>query len=67
MSRLCNQLSVTSSSADNLLVTECRCCRPFLEARAAFHGLDMCRETGFMHDTQGEYKSRPSIHMDCFK
>jgi len=38
-----------------------------VEARAAFHGLDMCREIGFMRDAQAEYKSRPAIHMDCFR
>ena len=43
------------------------CCRPFVEARAAIHGLDMYREIGFMRDSQGEYKSRPSIHMDCIR
>ncbi|XP_052253908.1 DNA polymerase epsilon catalytic subunit A-like [Dreissena polymorpha] len=40
---------------------------PFVEARAAFHGLDLSREIGFQKDSQGEYKSRPATHMDCFK
>ena len=40
---------------------------PFVEARAAFHGLDMSREIGFQKDSQGEYKSRPATHMDCFR
>lgn len=40
---------------------------PFVEARAAFHGLDMSREIGFQKDSQGEYKSRPTTHMDCFR
>lgn len=38
-----------------------------MEARAAFHGIDMVREIGFCKDSTGEYKSRPGIHMDCFK
>jgi hypothetical protein len=41
--------------------------RPFVEARAAFHGLDMSLEIGFSKDNQGEFKSRPAAHMDCFK
>ncbi|XP_052805264.1 DNA polymerase epsilon catalytic subunit A-like [Mya arenaria] len=40
---------------------------PFVEARAAFHGLDMSREIGFEKDSQDEYKARPAIHMDCFR
>ncbi|ESO90687.1 hypothetical protein LOTGIDRAFT_217825 [Lottia gigantea] len=40
---------------------------PFVEARAGFHGIDLEREIGVTKDTQGEYKSRTSIHMDCFK
>ncbi|XP_053408498.1 DNA polymerase epsilon catalytic subunit A-like [Mercenaria mercenaria] len=40
---------------------------PFVEARAAFHGLDMSLEIGFQKDSQGEYKSRPATHMDCFR
>ncbi|XP_074652055.1 DNA polymerase epsilon catalytic subunit A-like [Tubulanus polymorphus] len=40
---------------------------PFVESRAAMHGIDMLREIGFQKDNQGEYKSRPSSHMDCFK
>ena len=40
---------------------------PFVEARAAFHGLDMSREIGFQKDNQGEYKARPATHMDCFR
>ncbi|KAK2573782.1 DNA polymerase epsilon catalytic subunit A [Acropora cervicornis] len=34
---------------------------PFVEARAAHHGV------GFVADAQGEYKSRPAIHMDAFR
>ncbi len=41
--------------------------RPFVEARAAFHGLDMLQEIGFAKDSAGEYKSRPAAHMDCFR
>lgn len=40
---------------------------PFLETRAAFHEMDMYRELGFQKDAQGEYKSRPSIHMDALR
>ncbi|KAK2153411.1 hypothetical protein LSH36_298g04118 [Paralvinella palmiformis] len=40
---------------------------PFVEARAAFHGLDMAREIGFQKDSAGEYKSRAAIHMDCYR
>ncbi|ELU04510.1 hypothetical protein CAPTEDRAFT_97442, partial [Capitella teleta] len=40
---------------------------PFVEARASVHGLDMLQEIGFQKDSQGEYGSRPAIHMDAFK
>ncbi|XP_064424312.1 DNA polymerase epsilon catalytic subunit A [Latimeria chalumnae] len=40
---------------------------PFVEARAAVHGLNMYREIGFQKDSQGEYKSTQSIHMDCLR
>lgn len=40
---------------------------PFVEARAAHHGISMYEEIGFVADAQGEYKSRPSIHMDAFR
>ncbi|KAL9963852.1 hypothetical protein ACROYT_G027403 [Oculina patagonica] len=40
---------------------------PFVEARAAHHGISMYDEIGFVADAQGEYKSRPSIHMDAFR
>ncbi|CAH1796227.1 unnamed protein product [Owenia fusiformis] len=40
---------------------------PFVEGRAAYHGLDMGKEIGFTKDNQGEYKCRPCIHMDCFR
>lgn len=45
----------------------CNVYRPFVEARAAFHGLDMAREIGFQKDSAGEYKSRAAIHMDCYR
>ncbi|XP_055866677.1 DNA polymerase epsilon catalytic subunit A-like isoform X1 [Biomphalaria glabrata] len=40
---------------------------PFVETRAAIHDMDMFREIGFQKDSQGEYKSRPTTHMDCFR
>ncbi|XP_059166217.1 DNA polymerase epsilon catalytic subunit A-like [Physella acuta] len=40
---------------------------PFIETRAAIHNMDMFREIGFQKDSQGEYKSRPATHMDCFR
>ncbi|XP_018524002.1 DNA polymerase epsilon catalytic subunit A [Lates calcarifer] len=40
---------------------------PFVEARAALHGLNMHREIGFQKDSQGEYKSSQAIHMDCLR
>ncbi|XP_076438241.1 DNA polymerase epsilon catalytic subunit A-like [Babylonia areolata] len=40
---------------------------PFVETRAAIHGLDMMREIGFQRDNQGEYKSRAASHLDCFR
>lgn len=41
--------------------------RPFVETRAALHGLSMHREIGFQKDGQGEYKSSQAIHMDCLR
>ena len=38
---------------------------PFIERRATEYGLDMHHEIGFSKDSQGEYKSRNAIHMDC--
>ena len=40
---------------------------PFVEARAAVHGLNMTSEIGFAKDNEGEYKSRACSHMDCFR
>ena len=39
---------------------------PFIEARAAFHGLDMAKEIGFAKNREGVYASRPASHMDAF-
>lgn len=41
--------------------------RPFVEARAAVHGLNMYQEIGFQKDSQGEYKAPQCIHMDCLR
>lgn len=41
--------------------------RPFVETRAALHGLSMHREIGFQKDSQGEYKASQAIHMDCLR
>ena len=38
---------------------------PFVERRATEYGFDMLHEIGFFKDSQGEYKSRNAIHMDC--
>ncbi|EKM53261.1 uncharacterized protein PHACADRAFT_99155 [Phanerochaete carnosa HHB-10118-sp] len=40
---------------------------PFLYARAKVHGIDMFLETGFVIDSEEEYKSRTCAHMDCFR
>ncbi|XP_066509888.1 DNA polymerase epsilon catalytic subunit A-like [Hoplias malabaricus] len=40
---------------------------PFVEARAAQHGLNMHQEIGFQKDNQGEYKASQAIHMDCLR
>ncbi|XP_036290221.1 DNA polymerase epsilon catalytic subunit A isoform X1 [Pipistrellus kuhlii] len=40
---------------------------PFVEARAAVHGLNMYQEIGFQKDSQGEYKAPQCIHMDCLR
>uniref|UniRef100_A0A4W5MAK6 DNA polymerase epsilon catalytic subunit n=1 Tax=Hucho hucho TaxID=62062 RepID=A0A4W5MAK6_9TELE len=41
--------------------------RPFVETRAAHHGLNMYREIGFQKDNQGEYRASQAIHMDAFR
>uniref|UniRef100_A0A6Q2YZ91 DNA polymerase epsilon catalytic subunit n=1 Tax=Esox lucius TaxID=8010 RepID=A0A6Q2YZ91_ESOLU len=40
---------------------------PFVETRAAHHGLNMYKEIGFQKDNQGEYKASQAIHMDSFR
>ncbi|XP_003226860.2 DNA polymerase epsilon catalytic subunit A [Anolis carolinensis] len=40
---------------------------PFVETRAAAHGMSMQKEIGFQKDNQGEYKSSQCIHMDCLR
>ncbi|XP_067406281.1 DNA polymerase epsilon catalytic subunit A [Emydura macquarii macquarii] len=40
---------------------------PFVETRAAAHGLNMYQEIGFQKDSQGEYKASQCIHMDCLR
>jgi DNA polymerase epsilon subunit 1 len=39
---------------------------PFVEARASFNGIDMYREIGWKKDSEDQYKSNYSVHMDCF-
>lgn len=39
---------------------------PFVEARAAIHGMDMAKEIGFVKNREGVYSSRPASHMDAF-
>lgn len=38
---------------------------PFIEARAAVHGLDMAQEIGFKVLASGECLSKAAVHMDC--
>lgn len=38
---------------------------PFVETRAAIHGLNMREEIGFARNKDGVYACRPAIHMDC--
>lgn len=40
---------------------------PYVDARAAIHGLNMYEEIGFRVDNEGEYKSAHCVHMDCFR
>ncbi|XP_050281236.1 DNA polymerase epsilon catalytic subunit A-like isoform X3 [Quercus robur] len=40
---------------------------PFLESRAAYHGLKMSEEVGFQCDkNQGECRAKFACHLDCF-
>lgn len=38
---------------------------PFVEQRAAIHGLNMALDIGFSGGKDGIYACRPVIHMDC--
>lgn len=40
---------------------------PFVDARAKVHGISMYEEIGFRPDIEEEYKSRSTMHMDCFR
>uniref|UniRef100_T1J6P1 DNA polymerase epsilon catalytic subunit n=1 Tax=Strigamia maritima TaxID=126957 RepID=T1J6P1_STRMM len=40
---------------------------PYVEARAAFYGLDMLQQIGFSQNRDGAFWSRPCIHLDCFQ
>ncbi|CCF54758.1 hypothetical protein NDA11_001598 [Ustilago hordei] len=40
---------------------------PFIDARARAHGLNMMNEIGFSKDSDNEYKSRATAHLDCFR
>eukprot|EP00775_Hariotina_reticulata_P007932 gene7932-8128_t len=38
---------------------------PFIETRAAVHGIDMAKEVGFKIGSSGECLSKACVHMDC--
>lgn len=40
---------------------------PFVETRASVHLMDMSKEIGFAQAKDGDFLSRPTMHMDCFK
>ena len=40
---------------------------PFVDIRAKIHGISMYDEIGFKPDNELEYKSRHTMHMDCFR
>jgi DNA polymerase elongation subunit (family B) len=40
---------------------------PFVDIRAKTHGISMYDEIGFKPDNELEYKSRHTMHMDCFR
>ncbi|KAJ4458914.1 putative DNA polymerase epsilon catalytic subunit A [Paratrimastix pyriformis] len=40
---------------------------PFIEARTAFHGMNLYKELGFKANESGEFRSRFLVHMDCFR
>ena len=52
---------------DSMYFTWCLIYRPFVDARANYHGISMVDEIGFAPDSQNEYKCRPCIHMDAFR
>ncbi|KAL5628387.1 hypothetical protein BROUX41_003135 [Berkeleyomyces rouxiae] len=39
---------------------------PYVEARAAFNGIDMYQEIGWKRDSEEQFKCNYSVHMDCF-
>jgi DNA polymerase epsilon subunit 1 len=39
---------------------------PFLETRAAHHGINMTHEIGISANMQGDYIGHCSVHMDCY-
>lgn len=39
---------------------------PFVDARASVNGIDMYQEIGWKRDSEDQYKSNYSVHMDCF-
>uniref|UniRef100_A0A158Q8A2 DNA polymerase epsilon catalytic subunit n=1 Tax=Elaeophora elaphi TaxID=1147741 RepID=A0A158Q8A2_9BILA len=40
---------------------------PFVEARAAVHGLNMLSEIGVSKNSSGEYRTTNAVHLDAFK
>ncbi|KAJ2703543.1 DNA polymerase epsilon catalytic subunit [Coemansia sp. IMI 209128] len=40
---------------------------PFVDTRAAHHGIDMRSEIGWYRDDADEYKCRTCVHMDCLR
>ncbi|RSH85546.1 DNA polymerase epsilon catalytic subunit [Saitozyma podzolica] len=40
---------------------------PFVDVRAKIHGISMYDEIGFRPDNEDEYKSKATMHMDCFR
>ncbi|KAJ2836120.1 DNA polymerase epsilon catalytic subunit [Coemansia sp. 'formosensis'] len=40
---------------------------PFVDTRAAHHGIDMKAEVGWYRDDADEYKCRTCVHMDCLR
>ncbi|KKF94147.1 DNA polymerase epsilon catalytic subunit A [Ceratocystis platani] len=39
---------------------------PYVEARAAFNGIDMYQEIGWKRDSEDQFKCNYGVHMDCF-